>query len=146
VKTIRKIILIAYWSPYFIVLLFSDFDSAAKRFRPGVFDRAYSIYFIAGIFVLPFLLYGLPSIASIKNEIQADRTRNALKRKLQLIGATISVTVMFGLTVAVIPPRSAISATFDILVFLLLFGAMVWLRFRERSDEEGPSPEKSDSR
>ena len=133
-KKFSKIIFVVYFIPYIAFLLCSDFDSAEKRFRPGMFDRAFSIYFFVGIFVLPFLIFGIPSVASIKAEILSDRVRRGVKRKLQITIASVIVTAIWALTMVVVPPHSTVLAVFDIFVFLLLLGTFLWLRFKIKSE------------
>jgi hypothetical protein len=132
-KKFYKIILVAYFIPYFAFLLFSDFESAEKKFPPGVFNRAFSIYFFVGIFVLPILIFGIPSVASIKAEIQSVRVRRGAKRKLQIVIASIAVTIIWGLVMVVVPPQNTRTAVFDIFIFLLLFGSFLWLRSKIKS-------------
>ena len=133
-KKFSKIILVAYFIPYFAFLLFSNFESAEKRFPPGMFNRELPIYVFVGIFVLPVLIFGIPSVASIKAEILSDRVRRGVKRKLQIAIASIVVTIIWGLIMVVVPPQSTRRAVFDIFMFLLLFGSFLWLRSKIKSD------------
>jgi len=133
-KKFKNIILLAYVTPGAAFLLLADFNSAEKQFRPGVFDRVWTVYFFFGIFVLPFILYGVPSAASIKAELHSERVRRGVKRKLQMTAASIGVAAIMAVTYALIPPRNARSAFIDISVFLLLFGMLMWAHFRAKSE------------
>jgi hypothetical protein len=133
-KKFSKIIFFAYLSPYFAFLLFSDFKSAEKRFPTGAFDRVFTIYFFFGIFVLPFLVFGMPSFASIKTEISSDRVRRGVNRKLQTVSISVALVAIVGLIRYFVPPRDAVSATINIVVFLTIFCLLMWAHFRRGSD------------
>src|SRR2546427_2271177 len=117
-KKFSKLIFFVYFGFYLVLLL--DSDSLEKRFRPGVYDRVFSIYFVAGIFVLPFLIYGLPSAASIRAEISSDRVRRSVKRKLQTVSISVALIVIVGLTRYFVPPHDVLSLTVNIVVFLTM--------------------------
>ena len=132
-KRFSKIIIsFVYFSFYLVLLL--DSDSLEKRFRPGVFDRVFSVYFFAGIFVLPFLLYGLPSAASIRAEISSDRVRRGVKRKLQTVSISVALLVIVGLTRYFVSPRDVLSVTINIVVILTMLCLLIWAHFRRKSD------------
>jgi hypothetical protein len=134
VKRFKNFVMLAYILPGVAFIFFGDFESAEKRFRPEVFDRAWFVYFFFGIFGLPLLLFGPPSMASIKASIQSDRFQRGVKRKLQTTAASIGVVAGMAVTYALIPPRNSLSAAIDISVFLLLFGTLMWVHFRAKSD------------
>lgn len=131
-KKFAKIIFLVYFGFYLVLLLYSD--SLEKRFRPGLYDRVISIYFFAGIFVLPVLVYGLPSVASIKAEISSDRIRRGVKRKLQTVSVSMALVVVVGLTRYFVPPRDTLSLTINIVVFLTMLCLLIWVHFRKKSD------------
>jgi hypothetical protein len=133
VNKFSKIIFV-YLSPCFALLLFSDFASVEKRFRPGVFDRVFSIYLFAGMVVIPILVFGLPSVASIKAGILSDRVRQAVKRKFQTVSISLALVLIVGLTQRVVPPRDAMSLIINIVVFLTMFSFLVWSHFGRKSD------------
>ena len=129
-------ILLVYFAPYFAFLLYCVFASPDElnRLLPRVFGGAYAIYMLVGIVVIPILLYGIPSVASIRTEILSDRVRRGAKRKVQIAIASLLVTLISGLIMVVSPPHSTLSAVFDIFLFLLLIGSFLWLRSRIKSD------------
>jgi hypothetical protein len=134
VKKFSNIILLVYCSFCLPFLLFIESDSAKKRFRPVAMDRAFSIYFFMGIFVLPVLIYGLPSVASIKAEILSDRVRRAARRKLQTVSISVALLVMMGLTRYFVPPRDSLSLAINIVVFFAMLCLLIWAHFRTKSD------------
>jgi hypothetical protein len=81
--------------------------------------------------VIPVLLYGFPSMASLKTELLSERVRLAVKRKLQRIVAASFLAIWMGIMLKY-PPHNATSITFELLVFLVLFGAILWLHFANR--------------
>ena len=129
-------ILNVYFSPFFAFLLYCIFSSPDElnKLLPRVFGRAYAIYMIVGIVVIPILLYGLPSVASIKAEMQSNRVRQGVKRKFQTVLISVALLVIVGLTGHFVPPRDARSLTINIVVFFAMFSLLIWAHFRRKSD------------
>jgi hypothetical protein len=126
-------VLLAYLSPCFAFILFlllprSGMQDKVQRWAFGPW---FAVYFLGGVVVVPILLWGLPSIASLKTALLSGRTRQVVNRKLQrLFAATLLAIWMW--MISKHPPQSAISITFDLLVFLLLIGAVAWLQFAKK--------------
>lgn len=89
---------------------------------------------IVGIVVNPLLLYGLPTVASIKAEMLSNRVRRGVKRKLQTVSILVALLVIVGLTRHFVLPRDAQSLTINIVVFFAMFGLLIWAHFRRKSD------------
>jgi hypothetical protein len=129
-------ILLAYYSPYFLFLAYSLFASPDQmnRLETGILSRVLSVYWIAGLVIVPLLAYGIPSRAgSITAELSSPRIREAFTRKLLLTAASLGVVLVMVLTVRLVPPKNAASLIFDVIILLTGFCLLIWMRFRRRS-------------
>lgn len=123
-------IALVYWGPFVAFVFYSVLTGPQKtdRLWQWIFGRWFVVYFLGGLVVLPIIAYGLPRVASIKAEILSDRVREGAKRKLQRTLVSIILAIWI-LTMSVAPPRNTVWATFDVIVFVILLGAIFWLRF-----------------
>lgn len=129
-------ILLVYYVPFVAFLLYSILASPSRmaKLPSWLFPRALSIYFIAGLVVVPLLAGGRSSVTSIKDEILSDRGRRGMKRKFQLIIATLILGGVAVFAMRLVPPRDAMSAAFNIALVLVILGILMWMRFRRKAD------------
>ena len=127
--------LVAYYFPYFAFLAYSLYANPAQvsRVEVGLLGRIFSIYWIAGLLIVPLFAFGLPSRASIRNELFSPRIRQVLRSKLLVSAASLVLVVVMVLTVRPVPPQSTTSVIFDIVILLTGFCLLIWMRFSRRS-------------
>jgi hypothetical protein len=127
--------LLAYYSPYFLFLAYSLYTSPAEanRLQAGLLGRIFSVYWIAGLLIVPLLAFGLPSAALIRAEVFSPRIREALRSKLLVTAISLGLVLVMVLTVRLVPPQNLTSLIFDVVVFLTTLCLLIWMRFGRRS-------------
>lgn len=128
-----------YYIPYIAFLIYWPEPGAVDTgwLSPRLFYRLFDIYFFGGLVIVPMLAFGLPTIASVKAAISSDQLRGSIKRKLRSSSIALIVGLILVLTRFLYPPRGVISTTINILLVLLLFSAIVWVRFTKKDGWRG---------
>src|SRR4029077_18946543 len=100
--------LLAYYSPYFLFLVYSLYASPAEanRLQAGPLGKIFSAYWIAGLLIVPLFAFGLPSAALIRDAVVSPRIREALRSKLLDIAFSLGLVLVIVLTVRLVPPQS----------------------------------------
>jgi hypothetical protein len=128
-------ILLAYYAPYFVFLVYVTLASperaniALTRAKWGL-----SVYFIAGLVVVPILAFGPPRISWLMGGIPRS-ARHVLIRHAQLAAAALILGTVYVLVSRLVPVRTTASALINLFVVVLIFLLLFWIRFRKNSNE-----------
>src|SRR5215472_12266692 len=128
-------ILLAYYSPFFVVLAYLSLASPTEtnRILRGVRGEVLGAYGVAGLLMVPLLAFGRPSATMIKHEVWSHQVQVVLKRKLLTIVVSLVVAVVVVLTFRLIPQHDVLSLALDIAVFLIALCVLIWMRFKKRA-------------